>query len=319
MLSGLEKNIPLLVKKFGGKIETKKFKKFIKEERRFYYQEVGKNFFLKVRIKEGIKNLKELKNEIKIYKTLNEKFSQKRFFPKLISFGKYKNLDWILEEKEIGIFGGEMENDFRIKKEFLKNLIPQNLAKIVSLYQKIKPKIPLYIHGGWWFGKDFDYHKKNFLEKFIKSKLNENLISKKEIFLAEKIIKENKRFLDSSAKVLCHGDLYPNNLIINKKRRLIILDWSLSTFNNLAFDVAFLYLMAQANTFWQKEFLKGYLNLIENKKDFNKLFRIDLISLANRFAAQCYYLKLKEKFDKKVFLIFKNYIKFFKKAIYQKI
>lgn len=317
MLKNLEKNIPSFFRKFNfefGRENFQKLKKFIQEERRFFYDFVN-NKFLKVKIKEGKKVLKEIKTEVGIYRIFKEKLKKKRFFPKLISFGKYKNLDWILEEREKGIFGGEMEKDFRLRRDFLKRVLPEELAKTIFEYQKIKPKIHLYLHGGWWFKKDFEYHRKNFLEKFLRSPLNKNLISKKEIDLAENLIRKNKKFLDQSANSLCHGDLYPNNLIINEKGNLIILDWSLSTFNNCAFDVAFVYLMAHSLPSWQEKFLKGYLNLIKEKEKFLKLFRIDLISLANRFAAQCYYLKLKERSEKNLFLIFKNYLRFFKKAI----
>ena len=320
MLKNLEKNLTLLFEKLNAGIEVEKLKKFIKEERKFYCQPVEEELFLKAKIKEGGKVLKEIKTEIKICKTLKENFAEKnRFFPKLISVGKYKNLDWFLEKKEKGIFGGEMEKDFRIKKEFLKRLKPEKFAKIIFLYQKIKPEISLYLHGGWWFERDFEYHQRNFLEKFINSSLNKNLISRKEINLAQEVITGNKKFLDSSAKFLCHGDLYPNNLILNEKGNVIILDWGLSTFNNFAFDVAFIYLMAQTIPQWQKKFLKHFLNLIKDREEFKALFRIDTISLANRFAAQCYYLKLKEKFERKTFLIFKNYLKSLKKVIYQKI
>lgn len=320
MLKNLEKNLTLLFGKLNAEVEVEQLKKFIKEERKFYYQSVEGKLFLKTKIKEGRKVLKEIKTEIEICKTLKERFDEKnRFFPKLISAGKYKNLDWFLEKKEKGIFGGEMEKDFRIKKEFLKKLKPEKFAKIIFLYQKIKPEISLYLHGGWWFERDFEYHRRNFLEKFVNSSLNKNLISRKEINLAQEVMMGNKKFLDSSAKFLCHGDLYPNNLILNEEGNLIILDWGLSTFNNLAFDVAFIYLMAQTIPQWQEKFLKHFLNLIKDKEEFKVLFRIDAISLANRFAAQCYYLKLKERFERKTFLIFKNYLESLKKAIHQKI
>lgn len=317
MLKNLENNLISLLKKLGEEIDLERIRKFIQEDKKFYYQPIKKELFLKVKIKEGRKISREIKTEIEIYKNLKEKIGRKkRFFPEIISFGKHKNLNWFLLKKEEGIFGGEMEKDLRIKKEFLKRIKPEDFAKIIFLYQKLKPKIPLYLHGGWWFERDFEYHRKNFLEKFINSSLNKNLFSQKEIDLAQKIITENKKFLDNLANFLCHGDLYPNNLILNEKENLIILDWSLVTFNNLAFDVAFIYLMAHELPKWQEKFLKKFLSLIKEKEEFKDLLRIDLISLANRFAAQCYYLRLKEKFEKKAFSIFKNYLQFFKKAIH---
>lgn len=319
MLKNLEKNVNSLFKKLGKEIKKEKLKKFIDKGKRFYYDFLDEKF-IKVKIKEEKKVLRELRTEVEIYRTFGKKFKEKeRFFPKLLSFGKYKNLDFIVEKKERGIFGGEMEKDFRIKKSFLKKIDPKKFSEIIFLYQRIKPKFKLYLHGGWWFERDFEYHKKNFLEKFLKSKLNKNLLFQRDINLATKIMEKNKNFLDQKAKYLCHGDLYPNNLILNEKKNLIILDWSMATFNNLAFDVAFIYLMANSLPVWQEKFLKSYLKMINEREEFKELFRIDLISLANRFASQCYQLKLKEKFQRKTFLIFKNYLTFFKKAINQKI
>lgn len=83
--------------------------------------------------------------------------------------------------------------------------------------------------------------------------------------------------------------------------KLIILDWSLPALNNSVFDVGFIYLITQAIPRWQEEFLKAFLNFGKDSKKFKFLLRIDTISLANRFAAQCYYLRLRKNLTQKYF------------------
>jgi thiamine kinase-like enzyme len=138
------------------------------------------------------------------------------------------------------------------------------------------------------------------------------LLKTEDIFLAQKILSENKKYLDQSTRYLSHGDLYPNNFILNEEGKLIILDWGLANFNNSAFDVAFVYLLSHRLPTWQRNFLNAYLLNIKEKDKFKKLFNLALISLTVRFAAHCYF-NLRTK--KEVSSIFKKHLKIFKKAI----
>jgi len=317
MLKNLKKNISLLFKQFGvnfGPENLKKLEKSIKENKGFYYDSLNSNLFLKTAIQRRKKLKIQLKREIKMCKFLEKKFENKiRFFPELTDSGKYKNLFWLLEKLEKGKLSGKMENDFGMRKNFLFKISPSFFAKLIHLYQNLRPNIS-NTHGGYWYLHDFNRYKNNFLKEFVLSKLNKNLLSQKEIKFIERILKENKKFLDKEAKYLSHGDLYPNNLMLNKERELIILDWGLANFNNLAFDVAFIYLMAYRLPGWQKNFLNDYLKSIKEKNKFKKLFKLSLISLTIRLAAFCYF-RLKEKPDKKIFSIFKKHIRALKNAI----
>lgn len=325
MLKNLKKNILSLFKKLGLELSPRNLKKIedsIKERKRFYTDSVSNYLFLKIKLQEKRKVAKDLKREIEIYKTLASKFPEKsRFFSKLVSNGKYRNLFWMLEKLERGNLAGKMDKDFRFKKFFLKKVSASRLAKIILTYQKIRPKIPLYLHGGWWYWQDFNYHKKTFLDNFIKSAANRNWVSTKDATVAQKILSDNKKFLDQEAKYLSHGDLYPNNLLLGPKGKLVILDWGMINLNNKAFDVAFIYLLANRSPGWQKDFLNCFLKpkvlkTADDKQKFQKLFRLSLISLSLRLAHQCYQ-GLGPGKKNEISLIFKKNINFLKKAVYE--
>jgi thiamine kinase-like enzyme len=322
MLKNLKKNILSLFLGLNLKPKTKnleKLEKAIKTKKRFYGDSVGENLFLKVRLQKKQKVAKDLASEIAIYKKLKEKFSEKsRFFPKLVSYGKYKNLFWFLKKLEKGIWGGQMDEDFGMKKTFLLKVAPRHFAQIVRSYQDIKPKFTFYIHGGWWYWQDFNRYKETFLNKFIKSKFNKNLLTFKDINSAQQILQINKKNLDQEAKCLSHGDLYPNNIILNNEGKLIIIDWGMANLNNFAFDIAFIYLMAHRSLNWQENFLNTYLKQIKEKNRFKELFKIALISLTTRFAAHCYH-SFTKKPKKEILLILGKHIKTLKKAIYSKL
>jgi len=316
MLKNIKQNIFSLFKKLRLKLETENLKKVensIVVKKRFYTDLVNNNLFLKIKLQKRKEVKRDLEREIEIYKILKKKFPEKlRFFPKLISEGKHKNLHWMLEKAEKGKLGGIMDEDFGMKEGFLLKISPRYLAHLIFLYQNLKPKFPLYKHGGWWYWQDFNGYRVKFLNEFINSKLNKNLLTLEDINLAQEILRKNKNFLDKTIHYLSHGDLYPNNFIINEEGKLIIFDWGLANFNNSAFDVTFIYLLAHRSPNWQRDFYNAYLQCLKEKDKFKKLFNLALISLTIRFATHCYF-NLKTK--KEVFSIFKKHIKVLKRAI----
>lgn len=318
MLKNLQKNIPLLFRKLGlgfQKRNSKNLEKAICQLKGFYTDGVNDDFFLKVKIKRDKRLKIQLKREIRIYKYLKTKFNEKlRFFPKLITFSEYKNLPWLLEKREIGKLAGKMDEDFGMKKNFLLKTPPFYFVNLINLYQNIKPKLRLQTHGGRWYLYDFNHYKKKFLNEFINSKLNQNLFSWRDLKVIEMILKKNEKFLTKEAKYLSHGDLYSNNIILNKEGKIIFLDWSWAHYNIMAFDIAFIYLLAHRFPDWQKKFLNCYLRNIKEKDKFKKLFNLSLISLTIRFAAHCYF-HIEEK--REVLLIFKKHLKVLKNTIEQ--
>ena len=301
MLEKLEKNIPLLFKKLKFSFSLRDaliLNQKIKNKERFLTAAVrknGKDFILKIRLQDSQEVVKDLKRELKILRFLKKKLPNKTAVPATILSGQYQNLQWYLRERQAGKLSGKISSDFGFRKEFFNKVSPFEIIKILNNYQVFDAKkirgLRLYRHGGWWYQQDFNFYKENFLKSFI---IN-NLLSENEINIINELLSENKKILDEEAKYFCHGDLYPDNILVADKNKVYFLDWGISNLNNLSFDVAFIYLDAWRNEKWKEKFLKLYTEKQKDKNKFKKLFRISLISLSIRFTVHCWrYLENKK-------------------------
>jgi len=310
MLKNLEKNIPSFYKELGLDFTKKGFEKIsdsIKKEKRFFTTAVrdkkGEKFFLKVRLQKNKEVIRDFKKEIAVYKLFEKHFKKKSAtLPRIISLGKYRNLQWSLAGFIEGDLAGWADKDFGFKKKFLENSNPKDLAKEINRYRSIPfneiKKLKLYHQGSWWYWQDFNFYLKNYLKR-------QSTIKRKEIEKSTKILKKRKELLEREAKFLCHGDLYPNNLIITPSNKIPILDWGRSNFNNPSFDIAFIYLNAWKNKKWQESFLNHCFTNQNNKEKFKELFQVSLISITIRLSARCY----KYPKNKQAILALKNHIK----------
>lgn len=335
-LAGAERNILSFLKKTKLTPTEKEniFLKAKKEIRRFVHSvclsEKGEKFFLKARIMKRREVLKQLKHEISVYKSLNKVSKNQKLnflFPSILKSGKFRNIDWYLRNYREGKLAGEMMKDFGFRKNFLKNFPPKKMAEALISLQKIPAEIlglKLYKHGGWWYLQDFNYYKQTSLKFFLASPFNQNLLTKKEIKFAENILRNNKNFLDEKASFLTHGDLYPNNILLTPDREIVLLDWELMHLNNPSFDICFVWLLSKNDKKWQKDFFN--LTVKNKGEEFEKLFRISLISLSIRFA-DAYWQGLKKRrhqgyplsslVKSPVFSYLKFSIKIFKSALFE--
>jgi len=334
MLKNLREGIPSLFRKLNltfAKHDSRKLDEYLERKERFFIAIIKtkgkKKLLLKVRLQKNKKVIKDFKGEIGLYQAFKKTFKDEKtgiLFPEIISFGKYKNIQWYLKKYQEGELAGYADKDFGLKKEFLKNTSSEDLAEGINNYQKHfskeAGKLNLYCQGSWWYWQDFNFYQKTFLKNFLRSNLNQKLLCENDLEIIKKIIKKNKKLLDEEAKYLCHGDLYPNNILITPSKKISILDWGKSNLNNRSFDPAFIYLTAWRNKTWQKEFLDIYLKNRKNKEKFKKLFQVSLISLSVRLSGHCLCcLKnktVKRKNKKRVLPFLEIYIKNLKTAIY---
>lgn len=300
--------------------------------RRFYTavckDERGRKTLLKVKAMNSRLVSRQLEWEIKVYHFLDrvsKKHNLNFLFPSILKVGKFQSLDFYLKNFEEGKLAGKVLKDFGYKNFFLKEVSPERIFKAISSLQKIPntyfKNLKLYKRGGLSYFKNFIYYKKTFFKFFLKSPFNQDIIKKNEIEKAEEILKKNKKFLDETAKFPTHGDLYPNNILITKDQKLLILDWESFHLDNRFFDPCFVWLLAHKNKKWQKNFL----NLIIKNfpEDFEKLFPLVVIFLTIRFIEPCWYaLKqmkktypLPEIFKSYEFNLLKYYLGVFKKTI----
>lgn len=69
----------------------------------------------------------------------------------------------------------------------------------------------------------------------------------------------------------CHNDLVPENLLLNEKNKLFLIDWEYSGFNDYYWDLASYLLECEANKKEGMIFLSAYLNRVPNEKDWVKI------------------------------------------------
>ncbi len=286
------RKIKKTLKTLGLKVVDKNFtiEKAIKNENRFFsplcLNKKGQKRFFKARLQDTGEVLRTLKKEIKFYRSVAPLITSTQpavHIPKIIRHQTGKNgYAWLLREYFEGEPAGLMDMDFGIKKNFLKKISPKDFAQKLIAYQKITPrikkKIKLSRHGYYWYKSDYYFYKNTeTLRQFIP----------RELKAVGKIFAKNKKFLDKEAKVLAHGDLYPNNILLLSPNHFAIIDWELIHLNNPAFDVAFIWLTAFRDSRWRKSFLQAILNLTANQKKFKKLFRLVCLSLSLRFIRPC--------------------------------
>lgn len=88
------------------------------------------------------------------------------------------------------------------------------------------------------------------------------------------LIKKAKKILNNGRKFAVHGEVYPNNLMNNKKGDIILIDWENIGIGNPAHDVASVYLRLK-NKVLSERLMR---NLTFSKEDFFKLFfKIEII------------------------------------------
>ena len=293
-------HLPKVKKKIEGVLKKLKLQpvykkhtvdKFLRQEKRFYmppvvHQTSDKKYFFKARLQNTDEvlhtGLKEIRFHKRIKKTA-ERFRSTVIIPEYEKAGVEKNgFIWFLREYLEGKFAGQMDIDFGYKTFFLKKISPRLMAKAVIRLQKstsvIKNKVNIGYHGWGWYEADFNYYR---------NKKSLQHILAKEILSAEEVLKNQHFLLEKSSKILSHGDLYPNNLLITSENKLALFDWELVHLNNQAFDPCFIWMLAWRSPSWQKKFFKTICRQQKNKKQFRILWRLVMLSLCFRFIRHC--------------------------------
>lgn len=257
----------------------------IKNEKRFYMPSVvnqtGQAYFFKARLQNTEEVYRSAINEINFHKRIKPIAHRVRSFfiiPEYVKSGQSSNgFTWFLREYQDGQFAGNMDIDLGYAKSFLNKIKPGHFAKAIIAFQRLTPKITKVLrvpkHGYKWYNIDFQFYLQ------IKSLRR---VFKKELSFIEQFYQKESRFINNHSTVLSHGDLYPNNIMLNDKNKLVLFDWEMLNLNNLAFDPAFIYLLAWRDKNWQRLFLKNIYSQQKDKEKFKKLFRICTLSLSLR-------------------------------------
>jgi thiamine kinase-like enzyme len=231
-----------------------------------------------------------------------------------------KNINYVLKirrEKSRKTQQGFLTEIHVLKKFSKQNIVDLQVPKYLDSYTILSPEWLIYKFSeghsvGWWSGFE-----EWFINKYIKklpklvsaiseTKINSNKIKKttcnqtikvfnkrkkllkeylsdEQIKKGVEILKKNKKVLNKTKLVLTHGDLHPGNIVLNKKDKLVIIDWFNAHLNNIAFDPCFVWFSLWGYPDEQKDFLENILENNSNEKQFKKLFSLNQIILTPKF------------------------------------
>ena len=162
----------------------------------------------------------------------------------------------------------EAKEGFFFKKLDKKEI--KQLSDMVSFLNKVdnskikKSVLKLSNFGNFYFDFALKWHRKEIVF-FLKKEKIEKLFN---------LIKKAKEILTPRNLAVVHGEIYPNNLMEDKKGRIFLLDWENIGLGNLGHDAASVYLRLK-DEYLSQFFLKN-LNL-SKQKFFQYFFTIEIV------------------------------------------
>ncbi len=278
-LKDIEKNINSKIVELGI-IPSYKFDPEKYKERFYTVLCLDKKSKKKVIFKMRTENYSETRDFFRKEIRINQLFASARKNKKNLSVprfldGNWKSApEWMLYDYIEGETAGDFYNGFGRKalaKFSVVNFISAiEAAHKLSFLAKKKNLIKLDKKGYGWYKQEFNKYSAR-LKPFF---------SEKEIEKAGEILDSHRKLLDEKCEIITHGDLHPGNIVITPQNQIAILDWFYVHLNNIAFDLAYVYLdIIDKKT--RKKLLDEFTNkLVKNKEEFSALFRSSTLKIA---------------------------------------
>jgi len=215
--------------------------------------------------------------------TKNRQLDIGRFVPKLVDSQTEQFPFWLLREFISGSSAGSMVGDLGWSEAFLELGLHTELLSFLQKLQSLRvedifPTLSRLEQG-------------DMAERFVKQLrfVHGEVID----FIGEgrfrKITSEFSRLKNSLNRlrlVLCHSDLYSDNVLLVDNSKIKIIDWDHLGVNNPALDMVFLWAMAWKDPLWQRTFLEGALERFPFPKvDFLCVFWLMQVNLSIKLVA----------------------------------
>lgn len=253
--------------------------------------------------------------EFFLYKFFKKSKMDFNNLPQLITGDIDVKFKWAIRKYYVG---EETGNFWSFKDEFLTQtnleLLVKDILKLQEYTKDIKDGLKkvnkvefLPKRKASWFLKnwkhDLDYNPDFIYDNFIKIYFLPAEIKKVDL-----VINKDKRLLNKYSNFFSHGDLMPQNILIDKHKKTFFIDWEESHLNNPLFDASYIYVNSWNNKNWRNKFLKKFIKFHpeSSKSELYTLANLNNLLISIRMAEYAYLnLIHKNPFIKKVL---KNHI-----------
>lgn len=222
--------------------------------------------------------------EMKVIDSLKKKGVS--FIPEVVAKNTNHAPLWYLYKVVAGKMAGMYSITYSFEDYFFRDFSIKNLVGNLQTLRSLKPAgVSLPTWGSRMYKKGFNFFSDR-IGNFNELKNSKTLGKAKKIYLdhADKFNKITKTYL-------AHGDLHPGNIIISiKNRKIYLIDFASASYNNIAFDFCFVYLLSWKNKNFQKQLLNTYLTSLNKKQkdEFFLIFDLDYIYVLFWFLEHVY-------------------------------
>lgn len=200
---------------------------------------------------------------------------------------------WLLRKYWTGQFAGNMDDSFGLTDVFLRQVSPGRMAKVLAdvramtgfMKRRLKPPV----HNLSWYLLDWGYYRQHFFRRWLGHRLNPGW-RRHDLDRLENWLRRQRPFIARHTTVFTHGDLYPNNIMIRRNPRPVVLfDWELTHLNLPTFDPVMIYLQAWRRPGWQRAFRQVVFRQLGASPATQLAWRLAMVSLATRLTAFCWF------------------------------
>lgn len=220
---------------------------------------------------------------------------------------------WIIFEYCVSKTAGEQ---WFFSEDFYKSISPEKIFNALKFWQE---DITAFLSGKEFLSSGI-FKKNNFasiiskflersdayFEKYLKKRKNvKQVYFKKDRRKILQLLKKQKKIIVANNNYICHTDINPQNILIDKGD-IIIIDFEKVHYDIPYFDFAFIWFACWNNLAWRKKLYGLLLEDAENKKRFKILFNISIL----RFLPHILTLispKKNKDFKKALFLFRRDY------------
>lgn len=193
------------------------------------------------------------------------------FVPEMIASNMKKGPYWYLYKVVSGKPAGTFSQTYAFEERFYASFVLPQLIRDLKELRSLKPR---HLELPTW---NSVYLISKFLRKLSRVVDAETSIPKDLLTRSLSFVNASSKVLDIAPMYLSHNDLHTGNLLVSiSKRKVYFIDFEYTGYNNIAFDMCFIYIFSWNNPSYQKKFMKEYIASLEpdQREQFEQVFPV---------------------------------------------